>query len=217
MKQYPTIPNSSKAPRESCYAFVKYDGSNLRFTWTKKRGWHKFGTRHLLIDESSIFGPAIPLFLEKYSTGLEKAFSHKDFRGITEFTVFAEWFGAKSIAGQHESDDPKDIILFDVNPLRKGILPPKKFLDYFGHLDVAEHIYTGNLNEELIKNVKESNFDFLDFRSQKDIRTEIPEGIICKGRDGNWMSKIKAKAYFDEIRKRKPIDWEKILEEDEFS
>ena len=45
MEQYPHIEGSTKAPiGEPCIAFYKYDGSNLRFEWSPKKGWHKFGT-----------------------------------------------------------------------------------------------------------------------------------------------------------------------------
>jgi hypothetical protein len=214
MKSYPSINNSSKAPRQPCYGFVKYDGSNLRFEWSKKRGWHKFGTRNLLFDETSMFGPAIPLFKQKYGDDLEAVFKKsKMFRGVDRVIVFAEWFGAKSFAGQHEDGDPKDIVLFDVNPITKGMLGPKEFLDEFGHLQVAEMIYQGNLNEEIIAAVKESKYDFV---SKYPIKTEVPEGMIVKGGKGHdlWMAKIKCHAYFEELRKRKPMDWERILEED---
>jgi hypothetical protein len=29
-----------------CLAFEKYDGSNLRFFWDQRRGWHSSGTRY---------------------------------------------------------------------------------------------------------------------------------------------------------------------------
>lgn len=217
MKQYPSIQNPSKAPRQECYGFIKYDGSNLRFEYSKKQGWHKFGTRHLLFDENAeLFGPAIPLFKQKYADDLEKVFKHKDFRGIDQFTVFAEWFGAKSFAGQHEEDDPKDLVLFDVNPLKKGMLSPKQFIDYFGHLKVAEVVWHGNLGEQLISKVRASDFDFVDFRSTYPITTEVPEGIVCKGGTGHklWMCKVKTLTYFEEIKRRRPVNWERLLQED---
>lgn len=217
MKQYPSINHSSKAPRQECYAFVKYDGSNLRFEWSKKQGWYKFGTRHLMFDETSpLFGSAIATFKEKYDDDLMKVFKHKDFRGVDNFIVFAEWFGARSFAGQHEEDDPKDIVIFDVNPHKKGFLSPKQFIDYFGHLKVAECVYHGNMNESLIAAVRASNFDHVDFRSKYPITTEVPEGIVCKGGKGHslWMCKIKSHLYFDEIKRRRPLDWERLLQED---
>lgn len=212
MKTYPSIDHSSKAPRKTCHVFVKYDGSNLRYEFSKKKGWHKFGTRKLMFDQTSeLFGPAIPLFLEKYGTDLETAFKHKDFRGVDQFVVFAEWFGAKSFAGSHDPDDPKDIVLFDVNPHKKGILGPKRFLDHFGHLKVAEVIAIQNLNEELIQNVREER---IDLASNYEIRGEIPEGVICKGDDGHnlWMAKIKTSRYLQELKRRRPKDWEELWE-----
>ncbi len=216
MKTYPSIEGSSKAPRQICYGFVKYDGSNLRFEWSKKRGWYKFGTRKMMFNQSHPeFGQAIPLFTSKYADDLEKIFkSSKLFRGVNSVVVFAEYFGAKSFAGQHVDDDKKNIILFDVNPINKGFISPKEFIDEFSHLDVAECVYHGNMNEELIKDVKESKFDFV---SKYEIKTEVPEGIICKGgsRHGLWMRKIKCQNYFDELKKRKPSGWEKMIEENQ--
>jgi hypothetical protein len=216
MKQYPEMQNASKAPRKPCYGFVKYDGSNLRFEWSKKKGWHKTGTRKLMIDETHPgFGPAIPMFKQKYGDDLEKVFKKdKLFKGVDRVVVFCEWFGAKSFAGQHEENDPKTIILFDVNPMKKGMLGPKEFIDTFGHLEIAEMIYQGNLNDQLITEVRASNFDFLNFRSKYPITTEIPEGIICKGDKGHdlWMCKIKTQNYYDELKKRHPVDWEEFWE-----
>jgi hypothetical protein len=218
MKEYPSIPNASKAPRQECYCQVKYDGSSIRLCWSKKQGWHKFGTRHLMINESTeLFGSAITLFKNKYADDLEKAFKHKDFRGIDQFLVFAEWFGTKSFAGWHEEGDPKDIVLFDVNPHKKGFLSPKQFLDYFGHLPVAEFVWYGNLGEQLIQKVHDSDFDFVDFRSKYPITTEVPEGIVCKGGrypHSMWMTKIKSRHYKEEIKRRRPVDWERLLQED---
>jgi hypothetical protein len=188
------------------------DGSNLRFGWSKKKGWHKFGTRKLMIDEtSSMFGPAIPLFMQKYADDLEKVFKTKEFRSVTEVIVYCEWFGAKSFAGWHDPDDPKDLVLFDVNPIKKGILGPKEFLDNFGHLKVAECLGLQNLNEELIDNVRNEK---IDITSKYPIKTEIPEGVICKGNSGHdlWMCKIKTTRYYEVLKDRHPQDWEDLWE-----
>jgi hypothetical protein len=50
MYRYPEIDGPSKAPHEHCLAFDKLDGSNMRFEWSPKRGWYKFGSRGQLID-----------------------------------------------------------------------------------------------------------------------------------------------------------------------
>ena len=47
MKSYPSIPKFSFGDIK-LHTFDKLDGSNLRFEWTKKKGWYKFGTRSWL-------------------------------------------------------------------------------------------------------------------------------------------------------------------------
>ena len=79
MKQYPKIPGSNQAPHKPCLAFVKYDGSNMRFEWTKKRGWFKFGSRTQMIDSSHDFlADSIPLFMNTLAEPLQNIFKkHK--------------------------------------------------------------------------------------------------------------------------------------------
>lgn len=216
MKEYPSIQNSSKAPHEPCFAFVKYDGSNLRFEYSKKQGWHKFGTRHTLFDKShETFGPAVDLFLNKYGDELPKVFkTEKLFRGVDRVIVFCEFFGANSFAGDHQPDDPKDVVLFDVNPITKGMLAPKQFLDCFGHLRIAECVWQGNLGAQLIQKVKDSDYSFIDFQSKYEIKQELPEGVICKGGSGHklWLCKIKTNAYFARLQDRCPATWQLLWE-----
>jgi hypothetical protein len=38
MIEYPSMQNSSKAPRKECMVFEKLDGSNFRAKWTEKKG-----------------------------------------------------------------------------------------------------------------------------------------------------------------------------------
>lgn len=211
MKSYPSIEGSSKDPREMCYSFCKYDGSSMRSEWSPKRGWYKFGTRNCMTDENDvIFGRGVKLFKEKYAGDLEKVFkSEKFFRGVQSVVVFFEFFGEKSFAGMHFPEEQKwDVVLFDVSPHKKGIIGPKEFVDLFGHLKVAELINVGNLNEELIESVKNGT---LDCESKYEVKTPIPEGIVCKGGSGKdlWMCKIKTSKYRDELRKRYEADWEK--------
>lgn len=214
MKTYWSIDGPSKAPRQFCYGFVKYDGSNIRAEWSKKRGWYKFGTRKCMIDDSDpIFGRAVPLFKEKYGDDLEKVFkSEKAFNGVQNVVVFAEFFGSKSFAGMHFPDDTAwDIVLFDVNLHKKGMMGPKDFLDHFSHLKVAELAYSGNMGEELIQRVRKEE---LDCSSKYEIKTEVPEGVVCKGGRGHelWMCKIKTERYKAELKKRYEVDWERYWE-----
>jgi len=213
MKTYWSIDGPSKGHHKPCYTFVKYDGSNLRFEWSKKRGWYKFGTRKCMMDHTHpIFGASIPAFLEKYGDDLPKIFkSEKHFRGVDSVIVFAEWFGAKSFSGAHKPDDPHDIVLFDVNPIKKGLLGPKEFLDMFGHLKVAELLCHGNFGTALVESVKKET---MEIESKYDIRSETPEGVICKGEKGHdlWMVKIKTERYKEALKEMYEADWEKFWE-----
>lgn len=217
MKTYPSIDNSSKAPRKVCHIFKKYDGSNIRIEYSKKRGWYKFGTRKCMLDENDpIFGKVVPMFLEKYADDLTSVFKNdKFFRGVDSAVVFAEFFGTKSFAGMHYPDDTNwDIVLFDVNPHKKGMLKPQIFLDSFGHLKVAELIGIQNLNDELIQSIRTEQ---IELASNYKIKTEIPEGVICKGESLKkgyppWMCKIKTNRYMEELKKRYVHDWEKFWE-----
>jgi hypothetical protein len=183
----------------------------MRAEWSKKRGWYKFGTRKCMIDETDeIFGRSCTLFKAKYGDDLEKVFkTEKIFNGVQNVVAFFEFFGTKSFAGMHFPDEQQwDVVLFDLNLHKKGMLGPKEFLDSVGHLKVAELIFQGNLGEELIQNVRT---EVLNCESKYDIKTEVPEGIVCKGDKGHnlWMAKIKTNRYKEELKKRYQNDWEK--------
>lgn len=215
MKQYPEIPGPAGGHHKSCYAFVKYDGSNMRFEWSKKRGWYKFGTRNCMIDENTpVFGAAIPMFLEKYGDDLEKVFKNdKTFIGVQSVVVFAEWYGELSFAGCHKPWDKNyDIVLFDVNPHKKGFMGPKQFLDSFGHLKVAELVYTGNFGPWLEEAVRKESPE-LDIKSKYKVQVDFPEGIICKGAESNphkqWSCKVKTERYKEALKALYEADWEK--------
>jgi len=217
MKSYRNIDGPCGGHKgKPCYAFVKYDGSNLRFEWSRKRGWYKFGARKTMIDEThKIFGPAIPLFLKKYGDALEKVFKkEKIFFGVRNIVVFAEFFGAKSFSGSHKPWDKNwDVVLFDVNPMKKGLLGPKQFLDLFGHLPVAEVAYQGNFGTWLVETVRKEE-EGVDLESKYEVKAEIPEGVVCKGGTGHdiWMCKIKTERYKAALKELYEADWEKYWE-----
>lgn len=72
MKDYPSIPKVLKDHIESdCIAFYKYDGSQIRVEWSKKKGWHKFATRGQLFDKSEKnFGCAVDIFNNTHAEAL---------------------------------------------------------------------------------------------------------------------------------------------------
>jgi hypothetical protein len=176
-------------------AFDKLDGSNIRCEYSQKRGFYKFGTRRVMIDRTNEdFGFAIDLFLEKYGEGLEKVFKSKEYRNIPSFVCFAELVGKKSAFGQHSfGDDEFDIVLFDVSAYKKGFIHPRQFVNDFGHLGIPRIVYDGNLNSDLVKNIKENKW-------------ALSEGVICKGvvktkkSQGLYYCKIKTNDWFDRLR-----------------
>ena len=130
MKSYPSIPRSRQ--EFEAWVFDKIDGSNLRFEWSKKRGWYKHGTRKRLFDETDkVFGPAIPRFMEDLADDLADVARKQRWERMI---VFCEGWGEHSFAGYHQQGDPMNVSLIDVAPYKKGILPPKEYLDLFGHI-----------------------------------------------------------------------------------
>ncbi len=198
MKSYDTIEYFGDNWGLPIFAFDKLDGSNMRFEYSPKRGFYKFGTRNMMIDEKSEqFGFAISLFKEKYEESLNKVFRSKDYRNAMSFVCFAELVGANSSFGQHDfGNDKFDIVLFDVSVYKKGLVPPKQFIKDFGHLGIPTVVYEGNLNKELVRAVKANEFG-------------LTEGVICKGItqtkkgiDNLYYCKIKTDDWFDRLRNK---------------
>jgi hypothetical protein len=194
MLQYPSIDGSKKAPLgKPCIAFYKYDGSNLRWEWSPKKGWNKFGTRRQMFDESTpIYNQAIPIFHEKIADELVYRVKQID-KSCQRITAFTEFFGEGSFAGSHIEDEEKQLKLFDVFLFKKGFIAPKQFVKMFGDRDyAAEVVYEGNLNKQFIMDVRESKYPGF-------------EGVIAKGDD--FMVKIKTDAYFTKLRNEFDESW----------
>jgi len=208
MKHYPEIRYYGDYWGLPIMAFNKLDGSNLRFEYSQKRGFYKFGTRKQIIDSNSIpFGFAVNLFLQKYSEGLTAVMKSKKYRNTLSAVFFAELHGSKSEFGQHEFDtDSFDITLFDVSLYKKGLLAPREFVTDFQHLGIAEVVYDGNLNRELVMRIRSNEFG-------------LREGVVCKGiipnRKGDilYYCKIKTNEWFDRLRNRFPQEYQKEIRE----
>lgn len=210
MKQYETIPYYGDYLGSDIIAFDKIDGSNLRFEWSRKRGFYKFGTRKMMIDQThDTFGFAVDLFMNKYSEGIDEVLRGKEYRDCLSAVCFAELCGKKSAFGQHEfGDDAFDITIFDVDLYKKGLIPPKQFIKDFNHLGIPRIIYEGNLNQEFISKVKSNEFD-------------LSEGVICKGKKpigkkGNerlFYCKIKTDDWFERLRSKDPYLYELELKD----
>ena len=206
MKSYPHINYYGDNWGLPIIAFDKIDGSNIRAEYSKKRGFYKFGTRNVMIDENhEVFGEAIKLFITKYAEGLDRVFKSKDYRDIQSFVCFAEFYGPNSQFGQHIPEDKKDIVLFDVSAYKKGFIKPKQFIDDFGPLGIPNIVYTGNLNHELVNDIKNNKYN-------------LREGVIAKGvirtkkeSEMIYQCKIKTNEWFDRLR---ALKGDKAVEEE---
>jgi hypothetical protein len=191
MKHYPSI-TKEVFHSIDIYAFDKLDGSQIRAEWNSKKGFYKFGTKNTLIDASvKPWGRAISLVNDKYEADLRKVFNDQKWK---DAICFFELWGPSSFAGTHDFEESMTVTLFDVNPYKQGILEPREFIYFFGHLDVPKVLYTGQVSVELFDQVKQSTLSGMTF-----------EGVVCKGASQNkshmpTMFKIKSQAWLEKLR-----------------
>jgi hypothetical protein len=196
MKSYPSIQFKINSEID-VLAFDKLDGSCIRVEWTPKNGFSKVGTRRRLLDETDThLGKAIPTFYETWPEKLEKVFKDQRWNGKQmKIVCFFEFHGENSFAGQHRKDDNHILTLFDVAIHKKGIVPPKDFYKFFGHLNIPKLLYRGKVNKTFIDSVKDSSLEDMTF-----------EGVVCKGhRKGKkavipLMFKIKSQAWLTKLK-----------------
>jgi len=203
MIEYPSILHANRAPHQACIAFDKLDGSSIRVKYTRKRGFCQFGSRTQMLEESHpILGGAITYFSDHFAAILEQLIKD-NWRDEREIMFFGEWVGPNSFAGWHEMEDIKQgfmrFVLFDVmlsHKCRKFLLPQDFRKLVAPHVATPRVIYEGNLNDQLIADVKAGKYP-------------VTEGVICKGRErtgaacGNvWMAKIKTDAYFAKLKSK---------------
>ncbi len=209
MIEYPSIINSSKAPRAYCVAFDKLDGSNFRAKWTAKKGFDLFGTRTQLIDENTAFwGDAVKYFKKNQAEKLEKYFKD-EYRNEREVIVYGEYLGENSFAGRHDDLEPKKVVIFDVMVGHKNqyFVQPLEFVkQYQSIVEIPTVIYVGNLNDEFIKEVRENKY-------------KLKEGVVCKGTTTNgayrgkiWMCKIKTQEYLAKLQAIYGAKWKDYWE-----
>ena len=199
MKQYQDINYYGDYWGLPILAFDKLDGSNLRFEYSQKKGFYKFGTKNMLFDHShELYGFAIKLFMDKYNENLTKIFKNKNYRNTLSFVCYAELIGTKSEFGQHEfGNDTFDIVLIDVDENKKGYVPPVQFYKDFKDIGIPKIIYDGNLNREFVQKIKQNEY-------------HLSEGVVCKGlipnkKENNFFyCKIKTDDWFEILRTRRP-------------
>ncbi len=190
MKSYPSIPKQILRDVE-IIAQAKADGSNIRAEWSRKKGFYKFGSKtQMLGADHPQLGESIELIMNTYSEDLSSVFSKQK---IENAVCFFEFFGPNSFAGHH-LPEPHEVVLFDVNLHKVGILPPREFMKLVGHLKVPEILYQGKANHIFEESVRDSSLPGMPL-----------EGVICKGapvkRGGlPVMFKIKSRAWLDQLK-----------------
>ena len=197
MKEYWSIPGWKNAPRGlPCIAFDKLDGSNIRAEWSKKAGFYKYGSRSVLLDKGHEFlGEAIPLFEKTLAEQIDKVFRESKLPSFDKAIVFMEFYGPNSAFGQHVPNDPKTLTIIDVNLHKRGIVLPRDFIKYFGHLPIPKVVYEGNFNQPFIQDVQNGVYG-------------EGEGVVVKGvnpnakkeQHGLWFAKVKTKAWMMKLR-----------------
>lgn len=200
---YPSIGGPTFAFLDApCVAFEKYDGSNLRFFWDHKRGWHSTGTRYRWFKAvTPTFGPAVAAFQRDHARGvLDVLRRFKEYRGVNELVAFCEFFGPSTFSGLHDESEEKQLVLFDVYLPGRGFVPPKDFVAHFGHLPVAKVVYEGPFSRGFVEDVQAGKY-------------AVREGVVAKGlhnrrqRKGQasqevWMAKVKTRAWLAELERR---------------
>lgn len=187
MKQYPSIQVDGFDTSRPYYVFDKIDGSNIRAEWDRKKGFHKFGSRKVLLSESSAVALAKELILAQ-SSKLEKCLN--DLR-IQQCTLFFEFFGDNSFAGVHEegNEDNKRVYLLDVDVFKQGMLDPKEFLKTFsGRVLTPTLIHHGFVNQIFLRDVEERKISGMTY-----------EGIVGKAFGGRQKPLL--------MFKHKSSDW----------
>ena len=191
MKSYPNIPASTgqSFTEFRAHVFDKLDGSNLRFEWSKKQSWHKFGTRARLFDETDPdFGEAKSLFIEDYSPIIDKIIEKNGWKHIV---LFMEFLGKNSFAGVHNKSEKKRLVAFDASVDKKGLISPVEFIKNFsGEVETPKYLGEKMWTRGFVDNVRAGLIEGITF-----------EGCVGKMKSGNRiiMSKAKTQAWIDAV------------------
>lgn len=192
MKQYPSIPHLSMIDATTTfYVFDKIDGSNIRAEWSKKKGFHKFGSRKVLLSAESNLALAKTL-IEEQTDEISKVLTSLR---IQDAILFFEYYGDNSFAGFHEEGnaDNKRVYLLDVDVYKQGFLHPKDFVSSFQNILTPTLLAHQPLTEELLRSVRQSTLEGM-----------TREGIVAKAFAGrqkpHTMAKYKSQEWLDSVK-----------------
>ena len=190
MLTYPSIPKIVQ--NVPVYAMDKLDGSNIRVEWSKKSGFNKFGSRTRLLDPTEKpLGEAVGLFMDTMAEDLEPVL-HK--LKNERVTLFMEFFGETSFAGNHKEDEEHKLVLFDASLYKKGFMQPKEFLKTFDEVvETPGLLHYGKPNGDFLELVRSGELEGMTF-----------EGVVCKSqelvRNQQVVFKVKNEAWLKRLR-----------------
>lgn len=197
MKQYPSIPNSNGTAYEDLgqvHVYDKLDGNNMRFEYSSKQGWHKFGTRTQMISmDDPVYGAAVKQFLTSDISKELLTLVPKYIKGgLHEMTAFFEWHGPNSFAGRHVEGDDMRLSLLDLTFNKKGFFEQKQFLKAFwGAVDTPDYLGIHNWTRGFVARVHENEIPGVSF-----------EGVVGKTQGKGSvlkMGKAKTKLWKEKI------------------
>ncbi len=197
MKEYPSIPRDFE--EFQAHVFDKLDGSNIRVEYSKKQGWYKFGKRHGLVDASDLLlGSSIQIFKNDWEERLLKKAHDERWQNAI---LFFEFFGAKSFAGWHEADDPKQLVLIDAALEKRGMLAAKDFLKTFKDENHAPYLGVQNWTRGFVERVWNQEIDGVSFEGVVGKGGERHKMIMRKAKTKQWIEKVRAKFTAEEAEK----------------
>ena len=214
---YPKIPDTSGCPLKKCWVFEKYDGTNMH--WDYDHGFKTFGTRR---DSFPYNAEGFKSFAEAHP-GLEQALQVFDaistdlgeflftYHSGIKFTVFTEYLGPNSFAGQHKPDDPMRHVIIDVMKGSK-FLSPEQFIEMFEgdwplkfgwkpNFEHAKLVYQGKYSGQLVEDIRNG-------------KLSVNEGAVIKGVHDKqvYMAKVKTNVYLEKLKSVFQDKWEEYWE-----
>ena len=190
MKAYPSI-KQFRADRHADFVghtFAKHDGSNLRFEWSRKQGWFRFGSRRRLLErEHPSFGKSMAMFESGFAEAFERFATDNNHDSMV---VYCEFWGPESFAGEHEADDDHVLTPIDVAIYKKGLLATDSFVEKFGGKFDLGYLGEQTWDGQFVDSVRASTFEGMSF-----------EGVVGKTGNGHQRKaiKLKSKAWVEKV------------------
>ncbi len=206
---YPKISDGSDCTLDKCVVFEKLDGTNLHWVWND--GWSVFGTRRsqfylnrLGISSFNLEHPGLSHAIDYFNDFLRDRLTAWLTNRYGSCTIFTEFFGPNSFAGQHSEEDAREgkqrLVLIDCMVGSNRMMPPEDFIAEFNQFGIPKVIYRGKYSGQFTEDVRKGKYG-------------VKEGVVCKGiSDGKvQMIKIKTDDYLERLKTNFPDNWKEYV------